>query len=163
MAPFHLKISEKWKRAKSEESKMGNSCSFGGTKKQKLPQFVPVGLRQYFSFSSIPWFHFFLPRLVKNQKKRSNLRWFQKNIFWCLRRGQNLSLVFILGVGWIILYQDDKIQKDITAKRQKDTISSIFIINAIKSQCKPQRAGGGWGQAPNCLGGGGEGEPACQP
>ena len=38
-----------------------------------------------------------------------------------------MSLVFILGVGWIILYQDDKIQKDITAKRQNDTIPSIFI------------------------------------
>ena len=59
MALIHLKISEKWKKAKSEEGKMGNSCSFGGTKKQKLPEFVPVGLRQYFSFSSIPWFHFF--------------------------------------------------------------------------------------------------------
>ena len=119
MALIHLKISEKWKKAKSEEGKMGNSCSFGGTKKQKLPEFVPVGLRQYFSFSSIPWFHFFFPRLVKNQKKRANLRWFHKNIFWHLRRGQNLSLVFILGAGWLILYQYDKIQND--------TISSILI------------------------------------
>ena len=39
-----------------------------------------------------------------------------------------MSLVFILGGDWIILHQDDKIQKDInSAKRQNDTISSIFI------------------------------------
>ena len=127
MAPLHLKISEKWKKAKSEESKMGNSCSFGGTKKQKLPQFVPVGLRQYFSFSSIPGFHIFFPRLVKNQKKWANLRWFHKYIFWHLRRGQNLSMVFILGAGWIILPLDDKKQKDTKAKRQNYSTSSILI------------------------------------
>ena len=39
-----------------------------------------------------------------------------------------MSLVFILGGDWIILHQDDKIQKnDIKAKRQKDTISLILI------------------------------------
>ena len=38
-----------------------------------------------------------------------------------------MSMVFILGAGWIILPLDDKKQKDTKAKRQNYSTSSILI------------------------------------